>query len=68
MVKLKDKNTIVNDQKLLDYLLSIWLKDGGYPFTAKNTIAYHELRSYKNNYKLNSLAVNKTLTEMKASS
>jgi hypothetical protein len=66
-VELWNGNNLLNIQKLLDYILSIWLQKGGYELTTKNYIAFDEfLASLKPN-SLNRSAVHKTLTEMKAS-
>lgn len=62
------ENNLSDLQNLLEYVLSIWQDNGGYSFTAKNNIAYHELLNSIKRNELNRSAVNKTLTAMKANS
>jgi len=62
------ENNLSDLQNLLEYVLSVWQDNGGYSFTPKNNIAYHELLSSIKRNELNSLAAHKTLTEMKANS
>lgn len=62
------ENNLAGIQDLLEYVLSIWLDNGGYSFSHKNNIAYHELLNSIKRNELNRRAVHKTLTEMKANS
>lgn len=64
-MKFWEENIIRSTQTFLDYILSIWLPGGGYPFSAKNNIAFHEFLNSPKDFKLNRRATHQTLNQMK---